>query len=180
MAWYYILFYITLIFFVVKTIITLSFGDTDIDFDADGDVDFDVSSMFSFKGILHFLFGFSTYLSLIAKFDTDVSVTGNLSWIHYVIGIIVGIIFMCGLYMLYRLMMKFNHYDINNLDVYNYPCTILINNGLSDSNNNTYSYTVLINTEAGSRKINVISDKPNLKIGGEYKIYKNNQGIYYI
>ena len=69
MEWYNILFFVTLAFFIIKTIISFVFGDIDIDFDADGDVDFDVSSMLSFKGILHFLLGFSTYLAALARFN---------------------------------------------------------------------------------------------------------------
>lgn len=192
MAWYYILFLFVLSFFLIKMILTLTIGDSDIDvdFDADGDVDFDLSSMFSFKGALHFLLGFSSYLAAIAHFN---STTAALNEIYqftiadYIIAIVIGIIFTYILFQLYKLMMKFNHYNNQNIDVNNYTCTILISNGLTDvpgeagkSHAHMYSYTVLVNTEIGSRKINVLSPKSNLEIGSEHKIYKNVQGIYYI
>ena len=77
-------------------------------------------------------------------------------------------------------MMKLNHFNSNNIDVNNYNCSILINNGIVDNDNKIFGYTVLVNTEVGSRKISVLSDKNNLAIGSEHKIYKNEQGIYYI
>ena len=180
MEWYNILFLFVFTFFIIKTIITLTVGDTDIDFDADGDIDFDISSMFSFKGLLHFLLGFSSYLTIVSKFNNNVlnNHESNYIWIHYVIGIIVGIIFMFILYKLYQFMGKLNHYSDKEININNYVCSILINNGLV--NDNIYSYTVLINTEIGSRKINVLSEKPNLKIGSEHKIYSDTNGVYYI
>ena len=95
MAWYYILFFLVLGFFIVKTIISWVFGDIDFDFDADGDIDFDLSSVLSFKGILHFLLGFSTYLSAIARFDSSYSTDTiyQFSIMNYIIAIIIGIIF---------------------------------------------------------------------------------------
>lgn len=191
MAWYYILFFFVLAFFLLKTVITLIFGDTDIDFDADGDVDFDVSSMFSFKGALHFLLGFSTYLSATARFSSACSSdeTFQFTWIHFLIATVIGFVFMYGLFKLYTLMMKFNHYNSSNFDVNGYTCSVLINNGLIDidtpdkelgGHGHAYLYTVLVNTEVGSRKINILSDNGNLAIGSEHKIYRNEDGEYYI
>ena len=188
MAWYYILFFTVFAFFIIKMILTLVLGDTDIDvdFDADGDIDFDLSTVFSFKGVLHFLLGFSSYLSAIAKFKTDfISFNFN----DYIVAVSVGILFMYGLFYLYKLMMKLNHYNSENIDINNYMCTILINNGLVDTDtpasdhsghDHAYSYTVLVNTEVGSRKITLLSQHENLPIGSEHKIYKNVYGIYYI
>lgn len=189
MAWYYILFFAALIFFLIKFTLTLFAGDIDFDVDVDGDVDFDVSSMFSFKGILHFILGFSSYLSIVAKMNTVSNEVYIFSWGQYIVGICVGILFMIGLFYLYKGMMKLNHYNSENINVDGYTCSILINNGLVDidesdeelgGHGHAYSYTVLVNTEIGSRKINILSKIENLPIGSEHKIYKNEQGIYYI
>ena len=189
MAWYYILFFAALIFFLIKFTLTLIAGDVDFDVDVDGDVDFDVSSLFSFKGVLHFILGFSSYLSLIAKMNTISNEVYVFSFGQYVIGVCIGILFMVGLYYLYKVMMKLNHYNNTNFDVNNYLCTILISHGLVDidapapdgsGHDHAYAYTVLINTEVGSRKITVLSEKGNLSIGSEHRIYVNNEGIYYI
>ena len=65
MEWYYILGIISYGIFIVQFILSnLGFGDTDIDIDLDGDIDFDVSDLLSFKGLIHFLMGFSGWLSL--------------------------------------------------------------------------------------------------------------------
>ena len=185
MAWYNILFFAVLIFFVLKLVLTLFFGDTDVDFDADGDIDFDLSSLFSFKGVLHSLLGFSTYLASVAHFDnTSIGFdeSYNFSIGNYILAVVIGLIFSVVLFYLYKLMMKLNHYNDQNLDVNGYKCTILISNGIVDTqdHNHAYSYTVLVNTEVGSRKINVLSNKKNLEIGSEHKILMNEQGIYFI
>ena len=70
MAWYTILFITVISLFVVKLAISLFAGDIDLDVDFDGDSDFDTSSAFSFKGALHFLVGFSSYLFARAHADT--------------------------------------------------------------------------------------------------------------
>jgi len=187
MAWYFILFYISLIFFVIKFFITLIAGDIDFDVDFDGDIDFDLSSMFSFKGILHFILGFSSYLSIVAKLNTINDETYIFSTSDYIIGIGIGVIFTIGLFYLYKLMLKLNNYNLNNIDVTNYNCTILIKNGLIDiwnenkhGHSHIYSYTVLVNTEFGSQKLNVVSEKSDLPVGSTHKIRINEQGIYYI
>ena len=64
MDWYYILFVIVFVIFIIKNIISWIAGEIDVDFDLDENIDYDISSMFSFKGIIHFLLGFSSYLSL--------------------------------------------------------------------------------------------------------------------
>ncbi len=64
MAWYTILFITVMSLFIIKLAISLFAGDIDIDIDFDGDSDFDTSSAFSFKGLIHFLMGFSSYLLL--------------------------------------------------------------------------------------------------------------------
>ena len=67
MAWYTILFITVFLLFAVKLIISWSAGDFEMDVDLDGIDDFDVSGAFSFKGLVHFLLGFSSYLFLRAN-----------------------------------------------------------------------------------------------------------------
>ena len=176
--WIYV-FLITGIFFIVKTIASFIFGDIDVDFDADGDVDFDVSSMLSFKGILHFLLGLSSYLTLIARFnsnDFDFNTYYNYQWWHYVIGIFIGFIFTFVLFKLYQLMMKLNHYNNDNPNFNNCDCSILINNGNG-------LYTVLVKTPSGTYKTNAKASNldNNLKIGDNYKmIYNKDSNEYFL
>lgn len=99
MEWYYILGIISYGIFIVQFILSnLGFGDTDIDIDLDGDIDFDVSDLLSFKGLIHFLMGFSGWLML----------SGTVNVFTIIIAIILGIGFMVGLYFIYKVCMKFN------------------------------------------------------------------------
>ena len=44
--------------FLLQFVISIFFGGLDIDVDGDTNVDFDLGSLFSFKGLIHFLIGF--------------------------------------------------------------------------------------------------------------------------
>lgn len=180
LEWYNILFFLCLGIFVIKLIISLILGDIDVDFDFDGDIDFDISSVFSFKGVLHFLLGFSSYLATVAHFDTNYSFdpykfnTGD-----YILAVSCGLLFMIVLFYLYKLMMKLNHYNTNEIDLNGYKCTILGKNSM-DPETHEYSYYVLVNTPMGSRNITVLSFEGDFTIGSEHKIYMNEHGIYCI
>ena len=43
--------------FLLQFVISIFFGGLDIDVDGDTNVDFDLGSLFSFKGLIHFLIG---------------------------------------------------------------------------------------------------------------------------
>lgn len=98
LEWYYILGIISYGIFLIQFILSFIFGDFDIDIDFDNELDFDSNSLLSFKGLIHFLMGFSGWLMLI----------GKVTLIHIIIGIIFGIIFVILLYYIYKLCMKFN------------------------------------------------------------------------
>lgn len=68
------------------------------DFDIDADVD--ISDVVSFKGLTHFLMGFSGWLSV--KSYT----THNVMWYDYLIALILGIIFVILLYFVYKLLIS--------------------------------------------------------------------------
>lgn len=159
MAWYYILFFTVCAFFIIKMLLTLVLGDTDIDvdFDADGDIDFDLSAVFSFKGALHFLLGFSSYLAAIARFKTNFN---NFDVTDYVVAVSVGVLFMYGLFYLYKLMMKLNHGNVDNYDLHGCSCTVLVNLGGGD-------YDVLVETPGGLYKktVHSINYDDNIPIG---------------
>lgn len=60
MFWYEILFIVSGSTFLIQFLCSIFFGDLDIDLSGD----FDVEDLFSFKGILHFLVGYSAVLTL--------------------------------------------------------------------------------------------------------------------
>lgn len=167
MEWFSICFYACLIFFLLKTIISWVFGEFDVDFDADGDVDFDVSSMFSFKGVLHFALGFFSFLQFAAKFKytNDAAVTFSVG--DYISAILIGILFAFVLFYLYKIMMKLNHYASSEIDIAGCSCTIMINIG------NEY-YDVLVKTPRGNIKMTLkaLPGCSNYKIGSKHTIVK--------
>jgi len=94
MAWYVILLIVSSGFFVLTTIISLLFGDMDLDTDADVGSGFMVSDVISFKGLVHFTIGFSLALTLMGEF----------SLLSAAIGVVTGIVFALILYYLYNLL----------------------------------------------------------------------------
>ena len=68
------------------------------DFDIDADVD--IGDVVSFKGLTHFLMGFSGWLSV--KSYT----THNVMWYDYIIALILGVIFVILLYFVYKLLIS--------------------------------------------------------------------------
>ena len=68
------------------------------DFDVESDVD--VSDVVSFKGLTHFLMGFSGWLSVKSY------ITHNVMWYDYLIALILGVIFVILLYFVYKLLIS--------------------------------------------------------------------------
>ena len=177
MAWYYILFFSVLAFFLIKTILSCVFGDTDIDFDADGDIDFDVSSMLSFKGVLHFLLGFSTYLAATARFDRTCDALGTYQFTvwHFVIASIIGVGFMVLLWYMYKLMMKLNHSNQENPDFLGCDCSVLTNLGNG-------RYVVLIKTPLGTFKKTLyhMTNNSHVQVGANLRVAKDTVKNTYV
>jgi prepilin signal peptidase PulO-like enzyme (type II secretory pathway) len=105
MAWYVILLIVSAGLFVIATIISLIFGEMDMDMNADLDVGsgFLLSDLISFKGLIHFAIGFSLSLTLMKEF----------SFLSATIGVITGIIFVLVLYYLYKFLFKKLQHNIN-------------------------------------------------------------------
>ena len=93
MAWYTILFITVFVLFAVKLIISWSAGDFEMDVDLDGVDDFDASGAFSFKGLVHFLLGFSSYLFLRANMVEVDKLNGvaQFGMLDYMMATIVGV-----------------------------------------------------------------------------------------
>ena len=139
MSWYTILFIACILTIVVKTILSWIVGDMDVDVDVDGDVDTDLGSVFSFKGILHFLTGFSTYLTMCSRYITH----GNMTFVDYVIAFLVGVGLMFLLYWVYKLMKRLDNVPDQVYDFEGNVGTIYNNLGNG-------SYVVSVNTFNGT------------------------------
>ena len=80
--------------FIIRFILSWIGADFDID------ADIDIGDVVSFKGLTHFLMGFSGWLSV--KSYT----THNVMWYDYLIALILGIIFVILLYFVYKLLIS--------------------------------------------------------------------------
>jgi len=112
MAWYVIVLIASSGLFVLTTISALIFGDMDLDADVDVGSGFLLSDVISFKGLIHFVIGFSLALTLMNGF-TLLSATA---------GVVTGAVFVLVLYYLYKTLfeklqqsIKYTH-EINDMD----------------------------------------------------------------
>lgn len=80
--------------FIVRFILSWIGGDFELD------SDLDLGDVVSFKGLTHFLMGLFGWLS------TKSLITHNIEWYDYLIGFIIGLIFVIILFYIYKLMMK--------------------------------------------------------------------------
>lgn len=178
MSWYTILFIACIVTIVLKALITAVAGDVDLDVDMDGDIDTDLGSMVSFKGILHFLTGFSTFLTMCARYATN----GKLTFIDYVIAVFVGIAFMVILYYLYKLVKRLDNVPDHVDDFEGSSATIYNNLGNGsyvvsvNTFNGTHFPTGVYNPENQEEADNLI-DGTQVKLGkmrqdGSYEIIK--------
>lgn len=97
---YYILGGIAYGIFILQFIISWVAGEFDVDVDFDGDADFDVSDVVSFKGFIHFFMGFGGWTSIKQLLGYEVT------WIDWLIGFFIGLVFVFMLYHLYKFCMK--------------------------------------------------------------------------
>lgn len=174
MAWYTILFITIVSLFVVKLAISLFASDIDMDVDFDGDSDFDTSSAFSFKGALHFLLGFSSYLFARAHSATINIVDGKVqfSFGDFVWAFIVGVLVMVALFYAYKLAMKANNSTKDPEDLIdNSKGTIYINLGNG-------SYSVQAHTPAGTTNVTAFYTGDELEPGTEVTLEKEGNKIF--
>lgn len=80
--------------FIIRFILSWVGADFDVE------TDLDISDIVSFKGLTHFLMGFSGWLSVKSY------ITHNVMWYDYLIALILGIIFVILLYFVYKLLIS--------------------------------------------------------------------------
>lgn len=167
MSWYYILGIISYGIFLVQFILSFIGGDTDLDVDFDGEMDFSFSDLISFKGLIHFLMGLSSWL-MICNRVTPITV---------LTAIIVGFGFMVVLYYVYRLAMNFSSeptkkYGINLIGT---EVTIYLTmENISDKH-----CICTIQNGGVTEEITCIAETPVI-IGDKRSITNYKNGIYYI
>ena len=80
--------------FIIRFILSWIGADFDID------ADIDIGDVVSFKGLTHFLMGFSGWLSVKSY------ITHNVMWYDYLIALILGVIFVILLYFVYKFLIS--------------------------------------------------------------------------
>lgn len=174
MAWYTILFITVFTLFAVKLIMSWFAGDFEMDVDFDGIDDFDVSGAFSFKGLVHFLLGFSSYLFLRANMVEIDKLNGvaQFGMMDYMFATIVGVILMFALFYGYKLALKANNSSKNPSDLIdNSKGVIYINLGNGQ-------YSVEAHTLAGTTNVTAFYTSDDLEPGTEVTLIKEGNNIY--
>ena len=173
MAWYTILFITVFTLFAVKLIMSWFAGDFEMDVDFDGIDDFDVSGAFSFKGLVHFLLGFSSYLFLRANMVEIDKLNGvaQFGMMDYMFATIVGVILMFALFYGYKLALKANNSSKNPSD--------LIDNskGIIYINLGNGQYSVEAHTLAGTTNVTAFYTSDDLEPGTEVTLIKEGNNI---
>jgi len=174
MAWYTILFITVFTLFAVKLIMSWFAGDFEMDVDFDGIDDFDVSGAFSFKVLLQFALGFSSYLFLRANMVEIDKLNGvaQFGMIDYMFATIVGVILMFALFYGYKLALKANNSSKNPSDLIdNSKGVIYINLGNGQ-------YSVEAHTLAGTTNVTAFYTSDDLEPGTEVTLIKEGNNIY--
>lgn len=149
LCWYYILFALSLGWFLFRGLLSLLVGEIEADFDLDGDIDSDLSGLFSFKGLLHFCIGFSTYLSVVSFMETkSLYVLYNFTTLQYVWAVLVGLGVTLLLFYLYKFTLKADHYSNEQINFDGMKGTIIVNEGNG-------VFQVNVSTYLGVRKVTV-------------------------
>ena len=173
--------------FLVQFLLSLFGAEFDSDVDTDVDTDTDSgdnshfgmtwSDIFSFKGLVHFLMGFAGWLSL-------VQYTGTLSWIDYVIAVILGFAFIFILLVVGKSLYKFRHEPTGKkpMDFLGAIGTISIiaNNGFKNKDGYYSYYIILMGDEFAGQELLVHSKHNDFKLGNAATITEVKDGKYYI
>ena len=126
--------------FIIRFILSWIGGDFELDSDVDlGDV-------VSFKGATHFLMGFFGWLS------TKLLMTHSLEWYDYLIGFILGIIFVIILFYVYKFMMKLESMPIllAGKDLIGHSAKIYLHCG---KDGEMYKYIIVVSTGIGTSEL---------------------------
>lgn len=101
---YYFLAAISYGIFLVQFVLSWFGGNTDLDVDLDGELDMNIGDIVSFKGLIHFIMGFSGWLCI----------RHSIEWYDYLIAVVLGIAFMIILYVLYKACLKLQYEPVSS------------------------------------------------------------------
>ena len=141
--------------------------------DFDVDTDLDLSDVVSFKGLTHFLMGFSGWLS-VKSFTTH-----NVMWYDYLIAFILGVIFVIILYYVYKFLMKLENKPqiLSNEDLIGSIAKVYLVQPTIDADT-LFKYVITVDNGIGTIEIPAKS-RESYKIGDSVVI-KDYVNAYYI
>ena len=130
--------------FIIRFILSWIGGDFDVDMDVDTDLD--LGDVVSFKGVNHFLMGMFGWLS-IKGFTTH-----DIQWYDYLIGFILGIIFVIILFYIYKFMMKLESMPtlLTGKDLIGHSAKIYLHCG---KDGELYKYIIVVSTGVGTSEL---------------------------
>lgn len=148
--------------FAVQFVLSVFFGNVDVD----TDVDADISSVVSFKGLTHFGIGFGWYMYL----------QGNTEIQSYLIGMLVGLIFVFAVWFLYK--KAYQLQQINQTEkteqLVGRECSIYCKHAEG-------KYTVQMSRDGAMREVDVISASSKAYQTGDKTIISSyKDGVLYI
>lgn len=153
--------------FVIQFVISIFFGDVDVDFDGDSSVDTDMSSIVSFKGLVHFGIGFGWAMVLAGEATAAALLTATVT----------GLVFVFVLWKLYVMAGRLQKETPTER-----PEALVGRHGTVYTNMGDGRYILQISHNGALRELDVISDSRccDYKTGERLtvKSYKNN--VYYV
>ena len=153
--------------FIIRFILSWVGADFDVD------TDLDLSDVVSFKGLTHFLMGFSGWLS-VKSFTTH-----NVMWYDYLIAFILGVIFVIILYFVYKFLMKLENKPqiLSNEDLIGSIAKVYLVSPTIDADT-LFKYIITVDNGIGTIEIPAKS-RESYKIGDSVVI-KDYVNAYYI
>lgn len=167
MEWYYILGIISYGIFLIQFILSFIGGETDIDIDFDGELDFSMSDIVSFKGLIHFLMGFSGWIIVTREFTI----------INVLFACIIGFLFVLILYYIYKLAISLQSVPTkkNGIELVGYPAIIYLT-----LENISEKHCICTICNGGITEEIICKASSPVKVGDKRSIIDYKNGIYYI
>lgn len=171
MEWYCILGICAYSIFIIKVVLAIFGAEFDFDFDGDGVVDMDLGSIVSFKGLLHFILGFSTWL--MANDHWGVVTTKT-----YIAAVVIGILTTVVLFFIYKLVLKAETIPakLSGKQLVGRRGVVTGGGLLEDDH---FLYIVALSLPYGTQEIMARSETV-YKEGDPVKLKKEENGIYFI
>lgn len=167
-SFYYLLGITVYMIFISRVILSYIFSDTDIDLDADGDMDFDLNSLFSPKGVLHFLMGFTGWIC------SRLFVSHTLEYYDYLIAGILGFLFFLSLGICYSVCYatKYEPRPREGKDLIGEKALIYL---LKENNSEGFLYYALV-----EYKEVIVFSKTEVSLGSKVILNNYINNIYYL